>query len=98
MQIAELGRLQGEAFVEPLNEFGQEGVAGSHIADVLKPQFLHQPVLQGPVRPLDPALGLARVGTHDLDVELAKRTAELRNPSATLGFGLVTRKTECLSE
>ena len=42
-----------------------------------QPQLLDQPVLQGLVRPLDPALRLARIGADDVDVERVQRPAEL---------------------
>jgi hypothetical protein len=42
-----------------------------------EPQLLHEPVLQGLVRPLDPALRLRAVGADDLDVQLAHRPPEL---------------------
>src|SRR3954468_17463238 len=42
-----------------------------------EPQLFHQAVLQGLVRPLDPALRLARIGADNLDVERVERTAEL---------------------
>jgi hypothetical protein len=57
---------------------GQVGRAG-------EPQLFHQAVLQGFVRPLDPALRLARIGADNLDVERVERTAELGHAVAADG-------------
>ena len=54
-----------------------------------QPQFLDQPVLQGLVRALDPALGLARIGADDVDVERVQRPAELGHAVAAKRAWLV---------
>ena len=56
---------------------GRNGVAGGYGGDASQTQLLDQAVLQGPVRSLDVALGLAGVGAQDLDVELGQRPPKL---------------------
>lgn len=46
-------------------------------ADATQPQFLDEPVLQRQVGALDTTLGLARVRTERLDIELVQGAAEL---------------------
>lgn len=58
------------------------GVGRRHGADAAQPQFLHQPVLQHAVHLLDTTLGLARVGTQDVDAKFEKRPHELRVAAA----------------
>src|SRR5207249_609696 len=47
----------------------EEGVTLGQGAPAGKPQFLDQAVLQRLVCALDPALGLARIGADDVDVQ-----------------------------
>ena len=54
-----------------------------------KPKLLDQPVLQGLVRALDPALGLARSGADDVDVERIQRAPELGHAVAAKGARLI---------
>jgi hypothetical protein len=84
MEVSGLVWPHGEALVEAAYEAGHEGVARIDRGNVLDPQFLHQPILQGAVRAFDPALGLAGVGADDLDVQFSQRTAELRHAGAAL--------------
>lgn len=51
-------------------------------ADAGQPQFLGQPVLQRLVRAFHASLGLARVGTECVDIEIIQRPAELRDAFA----------------
>jgi len=51
-------RLDGEAAVEVLAEFGQKGVGAVDIRDAAQAQFLDQAVLQGLVGAFDAPFGL----------------------------------------
>ena len=77
VQVVRSARGLGELRVVALHETREERVPGLHVRDPGKPQLLHQPVLQRPVRALDAALGLRTVGAEDLDVQLVQRPAEL---------------------
>ncbi len=89
VQVLRLDGSHGEAFVEALKELRQEPVAGLHVADAGKSQFLDQTVLEGTVDSLHAALGLAGVRADDLDVQLCQRTAELRHTRTSLSVRLV---------
>ena len=67
------------------NEARKEVVAGFHVRDAGETQLLDQAVLQCPVRALDTTLGLAGIGSENLDVEFGKRSAELRHALAVDG-------------
>ena len=58
------------------------GVPGRQARGTGQPQFLDQPILQGLVRALDPAFGLARIGADDVDVERMQSPAKLGHPVA----------------
>jgi hypothetical protein len=62
-----------------------------------KPKLFHQPVLQGLVRPFDPALRLARIGADDVDVQRVERAAELGHAVAADGALMVDAKDAVLS-
>ena len=53
-------------------ELRLERVASLHVADVIQPKFLHQPILQGSIRPLHAALRLAGVRADNFDVEILR--------------------------
>lgn len=57
MQVVWLRRHHGEAFIEPLHERRQEGVAGFNVADLCEPQLLVQSLSARPncVMPWPPA-------------------------------------------
>src|SRR3954464_9877471 len=55
----------------------EKGIPFSQAGRTGEPQLFYQAVLQGLVRPLDPALRLARIGADNLDVERVQRTPEL---------------------
>ncbi len=59
MQILSLHCRQRKPLVIVLHELGQEGVASVHVADVLKPKFLHKTILERTVRAFHATLGLA---------------------------------------
>ena len=69
--------LLGEPGVVVGHEGGEERVRRLDGADPGEPQLLHEPVLQGLVRPLDPALRLRAVGADDGDGQLVQRPPEL---------------------
>jgi len=65
MQVLRLERVHSEAFVVPLQELGQEGVAGLHVAVTSQSQLLDQAVLRRAVGSLDAALGLTDADDAD---------------------------------
>jgi hypothetical protein len=71
------------------HSLGQAGRAG-------EPQLFHQAVLQRLVRPLDPALRLARIGADNLDVERVERTPELGHAVAADGPLVIDAKNAVL--
>src|SRR5277367_855362 len=77
MKVLGIARLLAEAGVVIGQKTGQQFIAGGDRADPAKTQFLDQAILQGPVGTLNPALGLARIGTDDVDVQRMQRPAEL---------------------
>ena len=89
MQVLGVRRRLGEAGVVALQEPRREGVRRLHVADAGQSQLLHQPVLQGLIGPLDPALRLAGVGADDVDVQRSQRAAELGQAVAGQRAGLV---------
>ena len=59
------------------DEGGRIRIRGVPRADAAQPQLLDQPVLQRLVRAFHASLGLARVGTECVDIELIQRPAKL---------------------
>lgn len=88
MQVVSLRGAYGEAFVEPLDETGQERVTGGHVPDAGHRQLLHQTVLERAVGSLHATLHLAGVDARDLDVQLGQRTAELGHALASLRISI----------
>src|SRR3982750_1049035 len=78
-------RRPGEAGVEVGDEVPGELVGRLSGADLAQPQLLDQAVLERQVGALHPALGLARVGAQDVDVELEEGAAELGGGAAEVG-------------
>jgi hypothetical protein len=68
-------------------EFGGVGVGLADARDVAKSEFLHETVLERQVGAFDTSLGLERVRTDDLDVELGEGAAKLREAVAPLAPG-----------
>ena len=66
-----------EALVVVGDELGQEGVSALDVVDAAKPQFFHQPVLEGLVGPFHAAFGLGGVGVDGLDVQGLEHPSEL---------------------
>jgi hypothetical protein len=79
--------LTAEPLVVVGPELRQIRVAGLGRRDPVQAKLLYQPILEREMRPLDPALGLRRVGTQDVDVELREGAAELRDSRPLLGLG-----------
>src|SRR5271163_4576155 len=77
MKVLGIAWLLAKAGVVIGQKTGQQFIAGGDRADPAKTQFLDQAILQGPVGTLNPALGLARIGTDDVDVQRMQRPAEL---------------------
>ncbi|MNQ92018.1 hypothetical protein D3C85_1074220 [compost metagenome] len=77
MGVKVAARHLAEARVEVRHEGRRVGVGGFHAGNLPQPQFLDQPVLQRAIHPFHAALGLARVGAHDVDVELVQGSPEL---------------------
>ncbi|MNV25673.1 hypothetical protein D3C71_1167780 [compost metagenome] len=70
MEVVGAGRGHRKAVIVSLDEGWQKRIAGLHVTDIGKPQFLDQPILQCPVHTLDASLGLAGIGAKNLDVQL----------------------------
>src|SRR5437763_363928 len=83
MKIQSLGGRSGELAVVALNEARQKRIGGVKIADARQPQLLDQPVLERRMSAFHPSLGLAGVGTQDLDVEVRQGAAELGHAVAS---------------
>src|SRR5277367_6841993 len=85
MKVLGIAWLLAKAGVVIGQKTGQQFIAGGDRADPAKTQFLDQAILQGPVGTLNPALGLARIGTDDVDVQFGQGAAELRRAVAARG-------------
>src|SRR3954466_1909498 len=83
MQIQSLGGRSGELAIVALKKARQNRSGGFTVADARQPQLLDQPVLQGRMSAFHPPLGLAGVGTQDLDVEVRQGAAELGHAVAS---------------
>src|SRR6516164_1306773 len=92
MQVLLIRRRLGKTRIVISHERRQQGVSFSQAADPGKPQLLDQPVLQGLVRTLDPALGLARIGADDVNVQSMQSAPKLGHPVAADRSGLVDAK------
>lgn len=77
MGVDEALRRLGEALVVVGDELGHKCVGRVDVADRAQSQLLDQAILQGLVGPLDPPLGLGRVGMDGADVERLERAREL---------------------
>src|SRR3569832_2873084 len=86
MPVCGPGRNDSKLAVEALHKARQVRIASIDVADAGQPQLLYQAVLQRPVHPLAPALGLAGVGAEDLDVLLGRRSPDLRHALAVAGL------------
>jgi hypothetical protein len=86
MKVLRIGGRDGEAFVETHNELGKEGITCNNITYAREPELLHKSILQGSIHALYSTLGLARVRTQNLDVELGESPAELRHTGTALGI------------
>src|SRR5580704_8968291 len=87
VKILRSGRGRRKAIVEALYETWKVRIGRLERRDRLKPQLLHQTVLQGAVHPF-PAFRLARVRTQNLDPQFAQRPPELRHTLAALSLRL----------
>jgi hypothetical protein len=83
MEIQSLGGRSGELAIVALKKARQKRIGGFTVADARQPQLLDQPVLQGRMSAFHPPLGLAGVGTQDLDVEVRQGAAELGHAVAS---------------
>jgi hypothetical protein len=77
VQILVVLRRLGKARVVVSHEGREEGFAIRQSCRAGQPQLFDQPILQGPVRRLDPTLGRARIGANDVDVQRMQRPAKL---------------------
>lgn len=85
VHVLRIARLFAETRVEIRNELRCIGVGFLDSVNTAKPHLLDQPILQCLVGTFHPALGLRGVGADDVDVQLIKRPAELRQaPRAVL--------------
>jgi hypothetical protein len=98
VQVLRLDGSHGEAFVEALKELRQELVAGLHIADVGKSQFLDQTVLEGTVTRSTRPLARLEFAQMISMFSSANARPNCVIPEPPLASGLFTRKTVCLSE
>src|SRR5215203_7194505 len=83
MQIQITGGRAGELAIVALKKARQKRIGSFKVADARQPQLLDQPILQGRMSAFHPPLGLAGVGTQDLDVEVRQGAAELGHAVAS---------------
>lgn len=77
MSIVGASGLGCKALVEVVHELRQVGIACFPTGDAAQAQFLGQAILNGLDGAFDPAFGLGRVGTDDLDIELLHGPSKL---------------------
>ena len=51
----------------------------------MSPELFYEPVLKRQIGSLDTALGLRRIGANDVDIELTKSAAKLRDAITSFG-------------
>ncbi len=73
-----VGGGHGEPRVVPVEEAGQEGVGVLERGDPGQAQFRDEPILEGAPQPLDPTLGLGRVGPDPGDGRLVEGATWVR--------------------
>ena len=78
VHVLRIARLFAETRVEIHDELRRIGVGFLDRVDAAKPHLLDQPILQRLVGAFHPALGLRGIGADDVNVQLIKRPAELR--------------------
>ena len=84
MRIVVVSWSASKASIVVAHELGKVRIRFVGRADPPQPQLLDEPVLERLVRALDAALGRRRIGANHVDIEVAHRTAKLRE--AVAGF------------
>lgn len=84
MHVLGIARLLAKACVEVRHELGRKGIGRLDRVDAAQAQLLYKPVLQRLIGALDAPLGLWSVGADDVDVELIKRAAKLRQAAGAI--------------
>ncbi|MBP1881995.1 hypothetical protein J2Z50_000260 [Ensifer mexicanus] len=87
MHVLRITRLLAKATIEVGDELRRIGIGRRDRVDAAQPQFLDQAILQRLVGALDAPLGLRGVGADDVDVELVKRSPELRQAAGSVLLG-----------
>ena len=86
MSVARILWCSRESTIVVLTKGIDERVACFAVIDAVKPELLHEAVLQCLVRALDTSFSRGGVGANHVDVEVLHRTAELRVSNATYRF------------